>query len=60
MLCRPADLGFDIVLESLTKYMGGHSDLIAGSYAGSKEHVRKVPTLLLAALMINDVHCKGR
>ncbi|KAK9833508.1 hypothetical protein WJX84_009165 [Apatococcus fuscideae] len=42
VLCRPADLGFDIVLESATKYMGGHSDLIAGSYAGSKRNVQKV------------------
>lgn len=30
VLCRPLELGADIVLHSATKYMGGHSDLIAG------------------------------
>jgi cystathionine beta-lyase/cystathionine gamma-synthase len=39
--CRPATLGFDLVLESCTKYMSGHNDLIAGSVAGSAERVRK-------------------
>ena len=29
-LCRPHELGFDYVLHSATKYIGGHSDLIAG------------------------------
>jgi cystathionine beta-lyase/cystathionine gamma-synthase len=32
-LQRPLDLGADIVLHSLTKYLGGHSDLIAGFVA---------------------------
>jgi cystathionine beta-lyase/cystathionine gamma-synthase len=30
-LQRPLELGADIVVESLTKYVGGHSDLIAGA-----------------------------
>jgi methionine-gamma-lyase len=29
-LCNPARYGFDFVLHSATKYIGGHSDLIAG------------------------------
>ncbi|MHB1923307.1 MAG: trans-sulfuration enzyme family protein [Acidimicrobiales bacterium] len=29
-LCRPAEYGFDYVLHSATKYIGGHSDLLAG------------------------------
>ena len=29
-LQRPLELGFDIVVHSATKFMGGHSDLIAG------------------------------
>jgi methionine-gamma-lyase len=33
---RPMDHGADIVLYSLTKYVGGHSDLIAGSCIGSE------------------------
>ena len=31
---RPAELGFDVVLHSGTKYLGGHSDLAAGAVAG--------------------------
>ncbi len=30
LLQRPLDLGFDLVLHSATKFIGGHSDLIAG------------------------------
>lgn len=29
-LQRPLELGFDVVIHSATKYLGGHSDLIAG------------------------------
>jgi methionine-gamma-lyase len=32
-LCNPAALGFDYVLHSATKYIGGHSDLIGGVVA---------------------------
>ncbi|MFB6277972.1 MAG: PLP-dependent aspartate aminotransferase family protein [Salinibacter sp.] len=32
-LC-PATIGFDVVLHSATKYLGGHSDLAAGVVAG--------------------------
>lgn len=28
---RPLDLGFDIVVHSVTKYIGGHSDLVGGA-----------------------------
>jgi len=31
---RPAELGVDVVIHSATKYLGGHSDLIAGVAAG--------------------------
>lgn len=31
---RPAELGFDLVLHSATKYLGGHSDVAAGVVAG--------------------------
>jgi methionine-gamma-lyase len=30
VLCRPLELGADIVLHSATKYLGGHSDVTAG------------------------------
>jgi methionine-gamma-lyase len=36
---RPLDHGADIVLYSATKYLGGHSDLIAGAAVGSRERI---------------------
>lgn len=39
---RPLEHGIDLVVYSLTKYVGGHSDLVAGSVVGSKELVTKV------------------
>ena len=36
-LQRPLDLGIDIVVESATKYIGGHSDVIAGLAATNSE-----------------------
>ena len=39
---RPVVAGFDLVFNSATKYLGGHSDLVAGSIAGSAEMVEKV------------------
>ena len=34
---RPIDLGADLVLHSLTKYIGGHGDAMGGSVCGSEE-----------------------
>ncbi|MES2255467.1 MAG: aminotransferase class I/II-fold pyridoxal phosphate-dependent enzyme [Pseudomonadota bacterium] len=39
---RPLDLGVDIVMHSVTKYIGGHHDLLAGSITGPKALVEKV------------------
>ena len=39
---RPAERGFDLSLHSCTKYLNGHSDLIAGAVIGSREMVDKV------------------
>jgi methionine-gamma-lyase len=41
-VCRPLELGADLVIESATKYLGGHSDLIAGVVAGPHRLVEKV------------------
>jgi methionine-gamma-lyase len=35
-VCRPLELGADLVAESATKFLGGHSDLIAGVVAGDR------------------------
>ena len=34
LLCRPLELGATLVVHSATKYLGGHSDLMAGVMAG--------------------------
>lgn len=39
ILTRPIELGIDLVVESATKYLGGHSDLVAGLIAGRDEDV---------------------
>lgn len=36
----PADFGIDIMIHSATKYMGGHSDILAGAVAASEEHIK--------------------
>jgi methionine-gamma-lyase len=38
-LCNPMALGADLVIHSLTKYVGGHSDLMGGAIIGSADHV---------------------
>ena len=42
---RPLEHGADIVAYSLTKYVGGHSDLVAGSIAGAKKWMDPVRAL---------------
>lgn len=39
---KPLALGADLSVYSLTKYVGGHSDLVAGAVVGSRELVKKV------------------
>ncbi len=39
---RPAELGFDVVLHSATKYLNGHSDVIAGVVAGAAPVVERI------------------
>ncbi len=38
----PLDLGIDISIHSATKYLGGHSDILAGAVAGTEAHMYKV------------------
>lgn len=42
---RPIEFGADISLYSLTKYVGGHSDLIAGAALGRKAVMKQVKAL---------------
>lgn len=41
-LCRPLELGADLVIHSATKYLGGHSDALAGVAVGSRERLAEV------------------
>ena len=52
---RPLTLGADIVMHSATKYLNGHSDVVAGALAGAREtalwaRIRKVRQQLGSAL----------
>ncbi|MEE8199804.1 MAG: aminotransferase class I/II-fold pyridoxal phosphate-dependent enzyme [Candidatus Acidoferrales bacterium] len=44
---RPAEFGFDLAVHSATKYLGGHSDLIAGAVAGRRRLVEKIRHTLI-------------
>ncbi len=39
---RPLTLGVDLVLHSASKYLGGHSDVVAGVVAGSKDLIGQI------------------
>ena len=49
--CKPISMGFDLVIHSGTKYLGGHSDLIAGIVVGRKD--------LVAEIFSKKVHLGG-
>ncbi len=42
MGCRPLDLGADLVVHSATKYLNGHSDVLAGVAAGPAELIGRL------------------
>ncbi len=47
VLQNPVALGYDIVLHSATKALGGHSDLIAGAAAGSRHWMERVRHMII-------------
>ena len=53
---RPLNVGADISLYSLTKYVGGHSDLIAGAAMGSKALITQIRALRSAIGTQLDPH----
>ena len=54
---RPLELGADLVLHSVTKYLAGHNDILGGTVAGSKELVSTIFELEKALGGIMDAHC---
>ncbi|SFN35734.1 methionine-gamma-lyase [Izhakiella capsodis] len=53
---QPLSLGADLSLYSLTKYVGGHSDLIAGAATGSKALIARIRALRSAIGTQLDPH----
>jgi cystathionine beta-lyase/cystathionine gamma-synthase len=45
-VCRPREWGADWVMESLTKSMNGHSDVVLGLLCGSTARWQRVPAVL--------------
>jgi cystathionine beta-lyase/cystathionine gamma-synthase len=43
---RPLEHGADVVITSATKYLNGHSDVIAGAVAGSNSFIEEVTRLM--------------
>jgi len=48
-LCNPLSFGADLVVHSLTKYVGGHSDLLGGAIIGSAERVAAARSIVVSA-----------
>lgn len=45
-ICRPLELGADWVVESLTKIMNGHSDVVLGAVAGREANWERLPGVI--------------
>ena len=41
-VCRPLEHGADLVMESATKYLSGHCDVMAGAVVGSRDRIAAV------------------
>ena len=55
---QPIDFGADLVLYSATKYIGGHSDLVAGSVCGNKVLINRIKTMrVFLGNMANPFTC---
>ncbi len=39
---KPYEMGIDLVLQSATKYISGHSDVVAGVLSGSKQQIERI------------------
>ncbi|WP_376693923.1 trans-sulfuration enzyme family protein [Wenzhouxiangella sp. EGI_FJ10409] len=54
ILQRPIEHGFDLVMHSATKYLGGHSDLLCGALAGSNELIDRIhPNIVRLGATLN-------
>jgi cystathionine beta-lyase/cystathionine gamma-synthase len=53
---QPLALGADVVVHSATKFLNGHSDVIAGVVAGTFDHVREVQRRVITLGTCLDPH----
>jgi methionine-gamma-lyase len=47
ILQKPIEMGFDLVLHSATKYLAGHSDVIAGAAAGRESLIKEIRHMII-------------
>lgn len=52
MLISPAQMGADVVVHSMTKFLGGASDHIAGAVCASQEFIASLMDLHMGSLML--------
>jgi cystathionine beta-lyase/cystathionine gamma-synthase len=58
VLCRPLDFGAAYVMESLTKLIGGHSDVTLGALAGREDFLAETTrTMSIFGLSANPFDC---
>lgn len=54
ILQRPIEHGFDLVMHSATKYLGGHSDLLCGALAGPNDLIERIhPNMVRLGATLN-------
>jgi cystathionine gamma-synthase len=54
---RPLEFGIDLVLQSATKYLAGHNDILAGAVLGKKVLVDQIRALHKSMGGVIDPHC---
>ncbi len=54
---RPLEFGIDLVLQSCTKYLAGHNDILAGAVLGRSDLVEQIRALHKSMGGVIDPHC---
>jgi len=54
---RPIEFGMDLVLQSATKYLAGHNDILAGAVLGKTELIETIRNLHKSMGGLIDPHC---
>jgi len=50
--CRPLAHGLDLVMESATKFLAGHQDIVIGALAGSRDLIEPARTFAVRTAMV--------